>query len=438
MNVPHALRCGLPNGAARLAARVAAALGKLRVEESGATAVLAAILFPIIIGGMGLGAEAGYWYLTQRKLQHAADLSVYAAAVRKRSGDTPSSVQAAALNIATQDGFKILAGTIAVNAPPVSGASAGSGNSIEVILTETQPRLFSSLFTKEPVVLTGRAVASITGGSSACVLALSPTAAGAVTVAGSTSVTLNGCDVVSNSSAADALKMQGSAQLTTDCAYTVGGAVTTASLTLTTCDAVRQQAPVVPDPYGNVEEPALAGTCRSGSVNGTTLTPTETHPSGINVMRFCNGLSVQGTVTFKPGLYIIEGGNFTVNAGAVLAGSGVTFYFAANAGLRLNGGATVNFAAPGTGPYSGMLFFGARASTAVTNQVNGASTSTFDGAVYFPASAIEYSGRAGSTGGCTQIVGRTVTFIGNSQVKSDCQTAGTRAIATRQTVAIVE
>ena len=37
----------------------------------GSVAVVAALLFPVLIGGMGLGAEVGYWYVTQRRLQHA-------------------------------------------------------------------------------------------------------------------------------------------------------------------------------------------------------------------------------------------------------------------------------------------------------------------------------------------------------------------------------
>jgi Putative Flp pilus-assembly TadE/G-like len=46
----------------------------LQSDQSGAAAVVIAIVFPILVGGMGLGAETGYWYVTQRKLQHAVDV----------------------------------------------------------------------------------------------------------------------------------------------------------------------------------------------------------------------------------------------------------------------------------------------------------------------------------------------------------------------------
>jgi len=411
-------------------------------NDSGAIAVVAAIAFPVLIGAMGLGAEAGYWYLAQRKLQHAADVSAHAAAIRKRAGDDQRGLEVAALHVAQASGFAPDTGTITVNTPPSSHAFAGDKGSIEVVLTRTQPLLFSSLFLSDPVNIHARAVAKLNTASQACILALSPNAPGAVTVAGSTVVTLNGCDVASNSSASDALRMHGGGYLTTDCVNTVGGAVTTSGLKLQTCDAVREQAPKTMDPYADIPEPAVSGICHrpdSFSSGSTLLTPTyQSHPSGLRTLRFCNGLKVTGgNVTFNPGLYIIEG-EFAVNAGTTLVGSGVTFYLAKGASLKLNGGAKLNLDAPTEGLFAGILFFGARDSTVATHQVNGSSGSTFNGAIYFPSSGVEYSGRAGSTGGCTQIIGETVTFIGNSEVQSDCQAAGTRPIVTSQSVKLVE
>ena len=417
-------------------------LKKFHADDSGAIAVVAAIAFPVLIGAMGLGAEASYWYLAQRKLQHVADVSAHAAAIRKRAGDSRSDIEAAALHVAQTSGFSPGSGTITVSTPPSSLAFAGDRSGIEVVLTQTQPLLFSSLFLSDPVNIHARAVAKLDTVSQACILALSPSAPGAVTVAGSTVVTLNGCDVASNSSASDALRMQGGGYLTTDCVSTVGGAVTTAGLKLQTCDSVREQAPAIVDPYADAPEPAISGTCHkpdsfnSGSAH---LIPAyQSHPSGLPTLRFCDGLKVTGgSITFRPGLYIIEG-EFAVNAGTTLAGSGVTFYLARGASLKLNGGARINLDAPTEGPFAGILFFGARDSTIATHQVNGSSGSAFNGAIYFPGSGVEYSGRAGSTGGCTQIIGKTVTFIGNSEVQSDCQATGTRPIVTSQSVKLVE
>ncbi|WP_245525794.1 pilus assembly protein TadG-related protein [Mesorhizobium sp. M00.F.Ca.ET.216.01.1.1] len=423
---------------------------RLLANESGATAVIAAILFPVVIGGMGLGVETGYWYLTQRKLQHSADVAVHAAAVRKRAGDQNTAIETAALHIASKTGYSPVVGTLLVNTPPATGTNAGNRDSVEVVIAETHPRLFSSVFSSKPVKIRARAVAQVHGGSKACVLALSKTKSGAVTVSGSTSVDLTNCNVASNSNAADSFLMSGStAAIATDCVYTVGEAVTTAGLTLKQCAEVRDYAPTAIDPYASIAEPANVGTCRNKNVgspgNSTTLTPSENHPSGVKAMRFCGGLDLKGKVTFAPGLYIIDGGTFTANggdigstAGVQIVGSGVTFYFANNATAKLTGNLAISLSAPTSGPFSGLLFFGSRTATNVSHQVSGTSGSVLQGALYTPASAIEYKGNSAATDGCTQVIADTVTLTGNSTVQSTCENAGTRDVMVGQVVTIVE
>jgi hypothetical protein len=406
-------------------------------DESGAAAVFGALTFPLVVGGMGLSAEAGYLYMSQRKLQHMADVSAHAAAVRLRTGDTKSHIEAAARYVAETSGLVPGSAALTINIPPLSGPLAGNNQSVEVLISKPQPRLLSAIFKKDPYTLAARAVVRLDKGSQACVLALSRTASAAVKVAGSTEVTLKGCDVASNSVAPDAFNMDGAGRLESDCVYTVGGAVTTANLTLNTCGAPKENSTLTADPYAALAEPDITGSCRSKNVDSTTPSPMESRPDGLQFMRFCNGLDVKGTVTFSPGLYIIENGDFTVNAGAELSGTGVTFYLANGAALKLNGHAKVNLTAPTSGPYAGLLFFGERDSTVEINQVNGSSGSTFDGAIYFPSSTIEYSGKTSLTG-CTQIIGDQIVFTGNSEVVSECQAAGTRPIVTNQSIAFAE
>ncbi len=435
----------------RTGQRLVKRLAALVSETHGGVTVLAAFIFPVVVGAFGLGAETGYWYMTQRKLQHAADLSVHAAGARLRAGDTLVAVTTAATNIATLSGYNPSIGTVVVNMPPKSGAFTGNANSVEVILQETRPRWFSAIFNKSPVKINARAVSRLNGGATACVLALSKTASGAVTVSGSTSVTLNNCDVASNSMAADAFLISGtSAAMTTGCVYTVGQAVTTPGLTLTTCPSVRINSPIVRDPYAGVAEPVVMGQCKNRNVGlpnkPETLTPTDVQPNGVKSMRFCSGLDVKGIVTFNPGLYIIEGGPFDFNGGVrndpsvitAINGTGVTFYMTNTSNLTLNGNIQLNVAAPTSGPFSGILFFGARDATAATNKISGTVGTTLQGAVYAPASLVEYTGNSTTSGGCTQVVGRLVNMTGNSTVKSDCATAGTKTIYANEKISIME
>ena len=429
-------------------ARPAAMLRRFLADNAGASAVLVGVMLPVLIGGLGLGAESGYWMARQRTVQHAADMAAHAAAVRLRSGASAAERTAAAETSAAGAGFDPGAGTLVVNVPPASGAFAGDANSVEVGLAETRRRLLSSIFISDPITLSGRAVAQVSGGSKGCVLALARSAPGAVTATGSAAVSLTGCDIASNSVAADSFLMSGSSTaVTSGCIFTVGEAVTTANLNLTRCPTVSEFAPVVKDPYANVAEPAMVGPCQNSSVgknNQTTvLSPSDSHPSGVPSMRFCNGLDVKGQIQFGSGLYLIEGGDFTINGGdlsgtAGLDGSAVVFFLGSNARLRIGGNATFGLTAPTSGPYAGILFFGSRNGTGITHQITGTSASTMRGAVYAPVSGVEFTGNSTVSNGCTQIVARTITFTGNSTLQSDCTNAGTRDIVVDEIVRVVE
>ena len=423
-------------------------LAKLRRDSSGAVAIMAAALMPFLATGMGLGAETGYHYLAQRQLQHAVDLAAHAGAVRLRAGDSQERIHAAALHVATQSGFEAAIGTIAVNTPPTAGPNIGSTSNVEVVLTRTQVRYFSTIFVDEPVQLRARAVAAVLPSSSkACVLALSPTGARAITVSGSTQVSLDNCDVASNSNATDAFYMANAmAELTVGCVHTVGEAVTSTGLSLLACPEPNELAPVVRDPYADVPEPQVEGSCITEAEKSATLfQPNFTHSSGVQALRICGGLDIKKKVTFGSGLYIIDGGTLSLNANGTVSVSdagitadGVTFYLTNGATLRLTGNGSLNLNAPATGPYAGILFFASRSQTGVTHEVLGNSGSITQGAIYAPTSAVRFTGNSTTTSGCTQIIGLTVEFTGNSTLRSSCETGNIREIETNVSVRIVE
>lgn len=418
--------------------RIGGRLRRLSRDETGAVAVIAAILFPVVVGAMGLGAETGYWYLKKRKLQHAADVSAHAAAVRHRTGDGLDTLKEAATRVAVRSGYIASSGSITVNTQ--MGSAAGSGK-VTVVLSETHPRLFSSIFSAEPMLVRARAVAEVKGGSKACVLALSNAASGAVTVTGSTEVRLSGCSVMSNSAATDAFLMKnGSAMMSTDCVYTVGEAVTTTGLTLTGCSAPIERVPPSADPFASVAEPEELHIrqlpCRTLSYISDPAYRLDVMPSGVEAIRFCDGLEIHGTVNLKPGLYIIDGGTFTVNAGAQLTGEGVTVFFANSASAKLLGNGDIDLSAPTSGPFKGLLFFASRHSTGVVHQITGNSESSLRGNLYMPTGSIEFTGNSSVAGGCVQIVADRITFTGNSSMET-CALEDDE-ILVGQTVSLIE
>jgi hypothetical protein len=357
---------------------------RLLRDEAGAVAIMAAAMFPIVIGGIGFGGEVGFWYFKGRQLQHAADMSAHAAGTRRRAGDSQAQIKKAALQIATKAGFDPDAGTLTVLAPPTTGENAGNPDAVEIRITRAVPRLFTALFNKEPVKLDARAVALLRDGQEACVLALDPTASAAVKLSGSSLVELNGCDLASNSMASDSILMNGgSASLKAGCVYAVGEIVETTRLTLTECDTVKEYASVSADPYASVAEPANIGSVPVSNLNTGNINASHDYAPGVKAMRFTGGLTLRGAVNFGPGLYIIDGGTFRANANTVINGSGVTFYITNRATVQLNGSATLDLSPPTTGLYSGLTFFGSRSGTNLTHQVNGNSGSVVEGAVLF-------------------------------------------------------
>jgi hypothetical protein len=413
-------------------------------DTSGAIAVLIALLLPAIIGGMGLGAEIGYWYFLQRDLQHAADVSAHAAGIRQRSGDDVDLLRVAAQDVAAKAGFTASSGALELHHPPAAGPYTGNNSAVEVILTRTVPRLFSAIFDEAPVTMRARAVARVWLGSDACVLALAPGAPAALRITSSANVSLD-CDAASNSIADDSFTVDGSGGLSARCASTAGGAYVTARVTLSDCENVHEYAPLVPDPYRNVAEPTIPA-CNSNNRNlgnpqtNTTVAPSATIVSGMPVHHFCNGLFLKGAVTFEPGLYIISGGDLDANAGAQIYGEGVTFFITSPNKVHLNGHAELHLSAPPSGELSGILFFASRAGSDVVHQVNGTAGSIVKGAIYAPTTLIDYTGNSSSdgNGGCTQVIGYMVSFSGNSGLASDCEDAGTQDIKVNEVVKLVE
>lgn len=57
-------------------------MGDLRKCSAGVVAVVTAMVLPVLLGFVSLGAEVGHWYLTQREMQGAADAAAISAAAQ--------------------------------------------------------------------------------------------------------------------------------------------------------------------------------------------------------------------------------------------------------------------------------------------------------------------------------------------------------------------
>lgn len=379
----------------------------------GNVAILFALCLPVIVGGAGFGVETTYWYYKRLALQAAADASAYSAALEKRSGGDATEVQGVVNHEITDNGFNPAAITVQINPATVSG-----GGSVQVVLTDTAKRFFTGMFVAQDPVFTARATATYNTAASACILALSPTANKAADFSGSSSLTLSGCSVMSNSNKSDAVNIWGASLLSTTCVIAVGQVTNNGGLTMTQCTTPVTNAPSVADPFSDVVAPTPSGACQNQNANNTTISPG----------RYCSGLTLKNNVTMNPGVYYIESSSgFDVNANANVIGTGVTIYLSGSAHVTMNGNATVNLQAPTSGTYSGVLFFGDRASTGL-NKFNGTAGSLLTGAIYFANQDIQYNGNFSGLNGCTQVVGSTIAWTGNTTVSVDCTAYGMRTL----------
>jgi hypothetical protein len=407
--------------------------GRLRRAANGNVAVTFAFTLPVVVGGAGLGVETSLWYYNSLKLQAVADAAAYAGALEKVAGSDNPTIIAAATQSATSNNFAT-PGTIEVNMPPLSGPNTAK-KAVEVIVKQNLDRYFTAIFNQAPVAEQARAVALITDASKACVLALSPSAAQAALFSGNTTVNLNGCSVMSDSIASDAIKTQGSAVLKADCLITVGGMVLNNPVTTdpAVCKAPITQALPASDPFSSLPTPAASNPCRN--VNGSKASQT------LQAGTYCSGMDLKGNVALSSGTYVVQG-SFKINAGAVVTCAapctGVTIFMSGSNTVSMNGNATVTLSAPTSGTYSGVLFYGDRTGTAAQSTFNGTANSLLTGAIYFPRQQVNYLGNFSGNGGCTQVVADTIQWSGSTTIKQDCTSLGMKDIPATQSVQLVE
>jgi Flp pilus assembly protein TadG len=396
------------------------------LSRRGNVAIMTALVAPALVGFCAFGAETGYWYYRQRSIQAAADIGAFNATMSLRSGASSSTVTTVATTDSASNGWVQPRGTITVHTPPTSGSNQNT-RSVEVILTENETRFFTALFSSTPVTVRSRAVGTYNLQQNACMLGLDPSLPNDVQFWGNADANFTGCNIVSDSNASNAFAVGGSARVTVPCVDTVGGDSVSAGLTLTSCSQVTNHAPPVADPYAGVPTPAVTGAC-AGGPSGGSLSPG----------RFCGGLTLQNTVALQPGVYVIDGGTLKMNANAVLTGSGVTFFLTNGATVQMNGGAQVTLSAPTTGSYKGLVFYGDRSQPSAVNKINGNSSSTITGAIYFPSQEVDFLGNFSGSNGCTQVVADKIYYTGSATFQTNCTGTGMASINVPGNVVLAE
>ncbi len=389
-----------------------------REQECGQTLVVAALALPMLIAFVGLAVDLGVLRYEQRKLQVVADTSARAGAAEIQYNNVRYGAQAAAANNNFVNGSH--GATLTVNNPPQSGPHSGNSYYVEVIAARATRTFFANIFGIGSASISARAVGALTS-SGTCVYVLDPSASSAFSASGG--VVFNAtCGLFVNSKSSSAFSTSGGACVTASQIGVVGGVQANGCTHPTPVTGVHP----VSDPLASVPEPTV-GSC---NVNNYSLSGGKT--ATINPGVYCGGISLSGGshLNLNPGTYILNGGGLKVSGGSVMVGAGVTFFNtcvsscpSGYGAISFSGGADNSLSAPTTGSLAGILFFQDRnlpsAQWSKTNTITGGSSSTFEGALYFPNTPLSYSGGGSTNAPYTIVVARTLTISGGCTFNRD-------------------
>jgi Flp pilus assembly protein TadG len=393
-------------------------LRTFREDRRGSLAIFLALAAIPLLGFVGASVDYSRALASKTAMQGAVDATALALAKQIAAGSSGLQAQSTFSAIFTRTEVQL--GSVSSNV-----SSSGNGSIVTVSAAGSIPTSFMRIMGYAAIPLQATASAAVSTGTAGCVLALDSSADNAVSLGGSTNVSLSNCSVYSDSNSASALNVSGSAILGAESIGTVGG-VSISSSNVTTTDGIQTHLQGLTDPYAGVPMPSYAGCTQTNLNVKTTLT--------IEPGVYCNGIGVNAgaALTLNPGVYIIDRGSFSVNGGGTVNGSGVTLIFTSSTGsnwanVTINGNAVVNLTAPIGGATAGLVIYGDRNIPLGTSfKLNGGSSQVFGGAIYVPTGTVSYSGGASTSTSCTQIIGDTVAFTGNSNVAINCSSYQTK------------
>lgn len=370
----------------------------------------------VVLTFVGLAIDTGHLQLVKVRAQTAADAAAMGAVQELKANASADEVAAARADAARngfthgQEGV-----TVSVANPPATGYYTGDPTAVEVTIRRAVHTFFMSLAGFHTMDVSARSVAR-RGPGTTCMRILDPAASSAVSASGGVIVQVN-CGVGINSSSNTALSVSGGSRLTATAIDVTGNYTISGGSYVSPSPAIH--VPAETDPLAHVAAPSVGGctTTNYSISSGAVATISE----GV----YCGGISISGgaRLTLNAGTYILKGGGISVSGGGILTGSGVTFYNTFGGGysygaVSFSGGTTITLSAPTTGPLAGILFFQDRNLTSgAASSFSGGASSRLNGALYFPKTALSYSGGTGTE--YTIIVAKTISFSGGTTLNND-------------------
>lgn len=241
---------------------------------------------------------------------------------------------------------------------------------------------------------------------------LHPSANGALTMTGNSSVHIPAKAVYVNSTSNSAVKTTGNAVLDAPYLYVCGETSFTGNSGCT--GQICHSGVPYGDPLGSTALPNAQGQSSQGSlsISGGTRNLSPGYWAG--------GGSITGnaTVNLAPGVYMF-GGNLNVSSGCVISGSGVTIVMVGGS-LSCSGQSTMNLSPPSSGNLANIVI-AQPGSNSKDMSLSGGSGMNISGAIYCPGATLTLTGQGTVQGDGPQmgdlVICRQATLTGQGSIK---------------------
>lgn len=387
-------------------------------HERGSIATIAAGSIFAMVAFSAVCVDGGHLYMTQGRLQIAADAAALAAA--QFAGGSQSQGVVGANELAQLNMPSARYGDVLTDGDIVYGnwsattrtftPNGSPANAVEVTTRYQAPTFFAAIFGVSNISLQTTAIARFTSQATPCVLALDPSASSAIRLDSNAEIRSPGCRVHSNSTSSSAIDALSNSMITASETSVVGGAAGGNSH-YNPAPKTGQEASA--DPLADVAPPTV-GSCNYN--NRTIRDRTITISPGV----YCGGLFIDGTsrVTFNPGVYVMKNGSFRVYANSQATGTGVSFYLTgSNAVIDFDSNTSINLVAPSTGAMAGILFFEDRSVPLLrTHSMDSNAIGRLEGTIYLSRGILSMDSNSiiGANSAFTNIVARQLSLNSNA------------------------
>ena len=426
-----------------------------RVSKSrGQALLLVTISLSVLFGLLGLAVDVGWSYYRQGSAQAAADAAVLAAtqavAASPLSSFTcgtnpvwcgspegtatacpataPTTMTTAYNNacaMAAQNGF-VTSGKqqVTIQADTTGSAPTAPGAAVSYWVTARvteKPLQFFGGMIGAAMNVTARSTAGIVngGGAGGCIYVLDPHAQDAFEASNNAQIT-TGCGIYVNSDgkatnpAKEAMYVTGSAKVSvTSGTINVDGSELEDNNGSHAGTLNQNMGSTVADPLASLPTPTV-GTCLpspAGQMSAWQSTP-YTPSAGT----YCNGFNLSNGMgaVMGPGVYIINGGTFSIQSGPLTASGGVMVFLTNGATMSIANGTNVTLSSQSSGTYQGILFYSDRNYTPGGSNVAGGATMKLTGSLYFPTSTLTVDNGTNTAGSNMAIVADKLSFAGGA------------------------